>query len=421
MTIGGALAPPGVLWGLVAGAGVLATLRLARVRFDMVDALLVLVGLMTSTVLAARVLPGAPEVVDVGLTIRFGATWIPAGLAAAAVAFRRGATRSSSFNTFLVWVGAGVLSLPAASAFGVLHTVSRRGGEAVFGRGDFMLVGFVVALVGVSMLLAVITRITGIATVSAVLLLTAFAGAQVGFTIPGLIENIASIVNIPNFWPPDFNWAIGDGQWWWVPSWEFGAPTQPNPVVETVRIAILASTIGCGVALPVAFMASRVTASSNAAYLGNKGLMNLIRTVPDLFWAMLFVSAVGIGPFAGTLALIMFTLAIMAKLLSETVDGADPGPLEAAKAAGSRHFPAIRSTVLPQVLPNYVAFFLYIFEITIRASAVIGLAGAGGVGRVLEAQRSFFRFDRVLAIVILIFAIVLVIEQISIAMRRRLV
>jgi phosphonate transport system permease protein len=153
----------------------------------------------------------------------------------------------------------------------------------------------------------------------------------------------------------------------------------------------------------------------------DRGIMSLIRTVPDLFWALLFVAAVGIGPFAGAIALVFFSLGIMGKLLSETVDAVDPGPLEAARATGSSHFPAVRAAVLPQVLPNYVAYALYIFEINIRASVVIGLAGAGGIGRVLEAQRSFFRFDRVLAIVVLIFVLVFVIEQISVALRRRLV
>ena len=153
----------------------------------------------------------------------------------------------------------------------------------------------------------------------------------------------------------------------------------------------------------------------------DKGFMNLIRTIPDLFWALLFATSVGVGPFAGALALIIFSLAIMAKLLSETVDAVDPRPLEAAMATGSSHFPAVRSSVLPQVLPNYVAYALYIFEINIRASVVLGLVGAGGIGRILETQRSFFRFDRVLAIVIVIFVIVFIIEQVSVALRRRLV
>jgi phosphonate transport system permease protein len=128
-----------------------------------------------------------------------------------------------------------------------------------------------------------------------------------------------------------------------------------------------------------------------------------------------------VGPLPGALALVFFSLGIMGKLLSETVDAVDPGPIEAARATGSAHWPAVRSAVLPQVLPNYVAYALYIFEINIRASVVIGLAGAGGIGRVLEAQRTFFRFDRVLAIIILIFVLVFLIEQVSVALRRRLV
>jgi phosphonate transport system permease protein len=251
--------------------------------------------------------------------------------------------------------------------------------------------------------------------------MTVYAGSQVGFTIPGLIRNVGNIVNVPNFWPPDFGWAIGNGDWWWFPSWEFGNPNRGNPLVETLRISMIASTIGVSIALPLSFLASSLTAPNRPLYLVDKGFISLIRTVPDLFWAMIFVSSVGAGAFAGALALVFFSLAIMAKLLSETVDAADPGPLEAAKATGSRHFPAVRAAVLPQVLPNYVAYALYVFEINVRASVVLGVVGAGGIGQVLDAQRLFYRFDRVLAVVMLIFIVVFAIEQISIALRRRLV
>jgi len=111
----------------------------------------------------------------------------------------------------------------------------------------------------------------------------------------------------------------------------------------------------------------------------------------------------------------------MGKLLSETIDSVDPGALEAAKASGARHTPAVRSAVMPQVLPNYVAYGLYIFELDIRASTVLGIVGAGGIGRLLEAQRAFFRFDRIMAVVIIIFIVVFAIEQVSVYVRRRLV
>jgi phosphonate transport system permease protein len=257
---------------------------------------------------------------------------------------------------------------------------------------------------------------------AALVVFTIFAATQVGFSLNRITENLDNARDfLRRFWPPDFDWAIGEGSWWWLPSWEFGSNASPNALIETIQIAVLAALIGCSVALPVAFWASRLTAPNLAVYVADKGFLNIVRTVPDIFWAMLFVAALGVGSLAGLLALIIFAFSIMGKLLSETVDAADPGPLEAAKATGARHGQAVQAAVMPQVLPNYVAYALYIFEICIRASAVIGLVGAGGIGRVLDAQRKFLRFDRVLAVVIVLFVIVFLIEQVSVYVRRRLV
>ena len=118
--------------------------------------------------------------------------------------------------------------------------------------------------------------------------------------------------------------------------------------------------------------------------------------------------------------MIMFSLAIMAKLLSETVDAIDPGPLEAARAAGATHWQVISKAAFPQVLPNFIAYGLYVFELNIRASVVIGFVGAGGIGRLLDERRQFFQWDQVMAIVMVIFAAVLIIEAISIYARRRI-
>jgi phosphonate transport system permease protein len=417
------LLPPGVLWGVLAAVGILAAMRMGRVEFTRIDAAVLTAGLIASAVLAVRVLPDTPQTIDVVLSLRFGAAWLPAGLAAGYVVSKHRARPTSAINTVVMWVVGGVFAIPAAETLGVIRPIEslRRGLEPEFGRGDYVMVALVVAALGIAAFLSVATRLPRLATASVVLLLTAFAGSAVGFTIPGLIRNIANIANIPNFWPPDFVWAIGDGSWWWIPSWEFGAPLRANPALETIRIAIVATVIGCGLALPLAFMASTLTAPNRPTYLAAKGFMNVTRTIPDLFWAILFVTAVGLGPFAGAIALTIFAMAIMSKLLSETIDAADPRPLEAAQATGARHFPAIRTSVLPQVLPSYVSYGLYIFELNIRASAVLGLVGAGGIGRVIETQRSFYRFDRVLAIVIVIFIVVFVLERISMALRRRLV
>jgi phosphonate transport system permease protein len=118
--------------------------------------------------------------------------------------------------------------------------------------------------------------------------------------------------------------------------------------------------------------------------------------------------------------MIMVSLAIMAKLLSETVDAIDLGPLEAARAAGATHSQVIRRAAFPQILPNFVAYALYVFELNIRASVVIGFVGAGGIGRLLDERRQFFQWDQVMAIVLVIFVSVLLIEAVSIFVRRRI-
>jgi phosphonate transport system permease protein len=182
----------------------------------------------------------------------------------------------------------------------------------------------------------------------------------------------------------------------------------------------LASILGCFIALPLSFYASKATNQTTITFLIYKSFLNFIRTIPDLFWAMLFTVAVGLGPFAGVLALIMFSMAIMGKLLSETIDSIDLGPLEAAKASGAKHNQAVFTSALPQILPNFTAYFLYIFELCIRASVILGLVGAGGVGRIIETQRIFLRFDRISPIIVLILVAVIAIEQFSVWLRRKI-
>lgn len=233
-----------------------------------------------------------------------------------------------------------------------------------------------------------------------------FSFLKIGFNLEDFKNNLKNrfIVTDPLF-NPKWSWAIENAS---------------EALLETIQIAILASIVGCFVALPFSFYASRATNKNSYSYFIYKSFLNLVRTIPDLFWAMLFTVAVGLGPFAGVLALIMFSLAIMGKLLSETIDSIDPGPMEAAKATGASHNQAVFTSALPQVLPNFTAYFLYIFELCIRASVILGLVGAGGVGRIIETQRIFLRFDRISPIVVLILVVVIAIEQFSVWLRRKI-
>lgn len=204
------------------------------------------------------------------------------------------------------------------------------------------------------------------------------------------------------------------------PTWSFVSVTV-EPFLETIKMAIIATTIGCAIALVAAFLASKVSAPGLVSYLSAKGVLNVIRSMPDLLYALVFVSAFSIGPVAGILALIFFNVGVVAKLLSETVDAVDTGPVEAAAATGATKLRQVRTAIFPQVLPNYLAFSLYVFELNLRASTVLGFVGAGGIGQTLDIALSRFRYDLVSVVIIEIFVIVFIVEAISIALRRRLV
>lgn len=205
-----------------------------------------------------------------------------------------------------------------------------------------------------------------------------------------------------------------------APDWRF-LPNTAGPMLETFQMAIIATALGCAVALPFSFLASRVTAPNWPVLATNRVVLSVVRAIPDILYALVFVAAVGIGPLPGILALFFFNIGVVAKLLSETVDGVDPGPIEAARASGGGRVQTIRWAVLPQVLPNYVAYSLYVFELNVRASVVIGIVGAGGIGQLLNTQLKFFNYGNVGVIIVELFIAVFLIEQLSIWLRRKLV
>lgn len=216
-------------------------------------------------------------------------------------------------------------------------------------------------------------------------------------------------------------WTNPLWQRFWPIDWDFVLDRNNvlEPLIETFQIAVVATVIGCVIAMPIGFLMSQLTSPNRPTFFVVRSVMNVIRAIPDLLLAVILVAAVSIGAFGGAIALTVFSTAVLVKLFSETIDSADPRPLEAALAAGGRHTAAVRAGVLPEVFPAYVAYSAYVFELNVRASVVIGLVGGGGIGRVIEAQRQFFRYDRILGILIIIFVIVAVIEQISDAIRRR--
>ncbi|MCG0239269.1 MAG: phosphonate ABC transporter, permease protein PhnE [Firmicutes bacterium] len=197
-------------------------------------------------------------------------------------------------------------------------------------------------------------------------------------------------------------------------------PSVWGPLMETLRIAIVSATLGSLLAVPVALLASRNLVRYPWLYWLARGFMNLLRTIPDLVLAAVLAGAFGVGVLPGILAVTIFSFTVVAKLLSESIEAIDPGPLEAMRAVGANRLQAIAFGVVPQVLPQYIAYVLYVFEIDVRASTVLGLVGAGGIGFTLQTSLRLLNYRAAFMIILVILAVVVLIDTISNRLRERL-
>lgn len=194
-----------------------------------------------------------------------------------------------------------------------------------------------------------------------------------------------------------------------------------EPMATTIQMAVIATTVSALLTIPLALLSAHNITTIKPLYYITRICLNILRTIPDLVLAVVFVGLFGVGVLPGILALIIFSLGILAKLFGETVEAVDMDPLEAMTATGANIFQVIYYGLVPQVLPQFTSFVLYVFEINIRASVVLGLVGAGGIGLSLDRELSFYNYPNAMAIIILIFVVVIVIEFISSKIREALV
>ena len=209
-----------------------------------------------------------------------------------------------------------------------------------------------------------------------------------------------------------------------IPDTEFGQMFSPRTraaFVETLRLAVLGTSAGVIVAMPLALWSTRFGAPNATIRVVVRGVSNVIRAFPDILWALLFVAAVGVGALPGLLSLFFFSIAVVTKLTADTLDGIDVGPLEAADASGARHSQMLRTAVVPQILPAYASYALYAFELNLRASSVIGFVGAGGIGQRIQFFQSQNNWEAVWGIVVMFVIVVFIVDRISTLLRRRLV
>ncbi|MEK5379806.1 phosphonate ABC transporter, permease protein PhnE [Niallia sp. FSL W8-0635] len=191
-------------------------------------------------------------------------------------------------------------------------------------------------------------------------------------------------------------------------------------LIETWNMALLSTTLSVIFALPISFLAAANINKNKVFYQVVRFLLNIIRTIPELILAVLLVAFMGIGVISGIGALFIFSLGILAKLISETIEAIDPNPLEAIRATGANTIQVIRYAVIPQILPQYTSYALYVLEINVRASVILGFVGAGGIGIILKQQTSLFNYGNVSTIILMTFIAVTIIDFVSSRVRERL-
>jgi len=194
-------------------------------------------------------------------------------------------------------------------------------------------------------------------------------------------------------------------------------PTLGGAMLETIEMAFVGTVIGMVLAVPLALLASPVI--FGPAVTGTvKVLLAAIRTVPSLFWAIVFVVAVGLGPGAGALAVALYSLGYLGKLLYETFDAVDPEVIEAVRGAGASRLQLARYVVLPEAANGIVAQVLFMFEYNVRASSIMGFVGAGGIGYYLLGYMQLLRYDLLLTALLVTLLVVIAIDRISALIRR---
>ncbi|MFO1154768.1 MAG: phosphonate ABC transporter, permease protein PhnE [Rhodospirillales bacterium] len=205
-------------------------------------------------------------------------------------------------------------------------------------------------------------------------------------------------------WPPDF------AEW----------PVFLRRAAETVGMATVGTTLAALLATPLCLLAARTITPSPALYYPARWCLNVFRGVDSFVFALLFVAAVGLGPFAGVLGIALHSAGSVAKLWAEAIEAMEKGPIEAAQLTGANRVKIVAFVVLPDVTPSLMSILLYLWEFNVRASTVLGIVGAGGIGQELKNSIDLLDFPRLLAILLIILAMVTAIDQLSAWLRRRL-
>ena len=225
-------------------------------------------------------------------------------------------------------------------------------------------------------------------------------------------------------WPPDFS-VVTDRASWAYPPCELQTDWMCSPAVvgmtQTLEIAFLATILGMVLSLPLA-AASATNLAPPLLAQSIRQLLAALRVLPSLIWALIFVILVGIGPLAGVLAMTMYSVGYLGKLQYEALEGVSREPLEVARTMGLPRWQVARFFAIPEAANSLLSQMLFMFEYNVRHGSVVGLVGAGGIGWYMQYYLEPFKlYDRVLALIIVMYVVVIVIDQVSLRVRRRFI
>lgn len=226
-----------------------------------------------------------------------------------------------------------------------------------------------------------------------------------GFSLTGLIDGAPRIGEfLVRLWPPNFD----------------RLPTILVLLRETLQMAIIGTFFGAALSLLIAFGATS-TIAPKWLYAVTRLILNALRSIPDLVFGLMFVSAVGLGPFAGILALILGSIGSIAKVFAEAMEAVDKGPVEALTSTGASRRQVIAYGVLPQAAPMLISYTLLLFEGNVRGATILGLVGAGGIGMELTTAMRLYDYGHVFAILISIIVLVTILDRISAVIRDKVI
>lgn len=197
-------------------------------------------------------------------------------------------------------------------------------------------------------------------------------------------------------------------------------PNLVAPMLATIRMSVAGTFLGFVLALPFSFLATNLVTHNLVVTAIVRFFLNIIRTIPNLLLAALVVAIAGIGELSGVITIAVFTFGMLSQLFYESIEAVDHGPIEANVAVGASQMQVVFWSILPQILSHLASYILYAFEVNIRASAVLGYAGAGGVGVILSSSLALLRHDRVSVVILFILLVVAIVDKISEKIRTEL-